>query len=139
MRRIDSTTKKLMLRPHHSLCMQFFVGKGYSKEFTEYMYEVIKLPPETSVDITFNLDTICGHCPNHPLGKCFSHNKVLGIDKKVAEICGYSKDMTIVLTDFLKNSKEKIILTGRLNEVCGNCSFIAICGPMAEKMKNLKT
>ena len=35
-------TSELHLRPHHLLCLQTFVGRGYSEEFVEHMTLVKK-------------------------------------------------------------------------------------------------
>ena len=34
---MNNTASALHLRPHHLLCLQTFVGRGYSKEFVEHM------------------------------------------------------------------------------------------------------
>ena len=31
----------MRIRPHHALCAQFFVGKGYSEQFVEHMCRVL--------------------------------------------------------------------------------------------------
>ena len=55
----------LQLRPHHSLCMQFYVGKAYSPDFGRNMEQKLLLPEDTELGITFGLDDLCAHCPNH--------------------------------------------------------------------------
>lgn len=113
---------KYKLRPHHGLCINFFEGKGYSQEFTENMTSVIELlnseNPET--ELTTNHDIICCCCP---CTDC--HDKALSYDLKVMEICGVSEN--IRWKDFRKKVHEKIISTGRLKEVCGNCQWFYIC------------
>ena len=32
----------MILRPHHGMCFQFYEGKGYSEEFTDYMGAVMQ-------------------------------------------------------------------------------------------------
>ena len=43
----------MRLRPHHSMCLQFFVGKGYSAPFNRKMSETLSLPSDTKVTVTF--------------------------------------------------------------------------------------
>ncbi|NLP46906.1 MAG: hypothetical protein GX347_07710 [Epulopiscium sp.] len=47
----------LHIRPHHLLCMQAYIGKGYSPEFVE------KFNKET-------FDYICSECEWYPLHIC---------------------------------------------------------------------
>lgn len=126
--------KVIRLRPHHSLCMQFFVGKGYSEEFTKHMWEVVKLAKDTMVEVTFDLDELCSACPNHETGICDSQEHVAEIDKKVAEVFGYQEGDRLTLERFWENSKVDIILPGRLKEICGECEFMGICEAQAEKI-----
>ena len=31
------------IRPHHGMCLAFFIGNGYSNEFTAHMQEMLEL------------------------------------------------------------------------------------------------
>lgn len=120
-----------ILRPHHSLCMQFFIGKGYSEQFTDNMYKVLALPDDTPVTITFGIDALCRCCPNLKSDKCETENKVVAIDKRVADICRFSCGDSLLMGDFLNKAKKDIILAGKLEEVCRDCEFTDICKPQA--------
>ncbi|MCM1506806.1 MAG: DUF1284 domain-containing protein [Ruminococcus flavefaciens] len=110
------------LRPHHALCIGFFEGKGYSREFTENMTEIIELlngeNPET--EITTDSDIICRCCP---CTDC--HEKALSYDMKVIEICGLSDK--IKWEDLRHRVQKNIIKSGRLKEICGDCQWFYIC------------
>ncbi|MDE6781753.1 MAG: DUF1284 domain-containing protein [Ruminococcus sp.] len=111
------------IRPHHGLCVNFFEGKGYSRDFTDNMTAVIKLLDSENpiVEITTEHDIICQCCP------CTGcHDKALTYDLKVIEICGLSGEVR--WKDLRKVVSEKIIHSGRLKEVCGNCQWFCICG-----------
>ena len=38
----------ILLRPHHVLCMHGFIGNGYTEEFAENMYSVIRQIKESN-------------------------------------------------------------------------------------------
>ena len=154
----------LQLRPHHSLCMQFYVGKAYSPDFGRNMEQKLLLPEDTELGITFGLDDLCAHCPNHRIhddseaspaivnsdlhsspviGNSDSHSSsavdicdseahVSQIDRRVADLFGYDEGSRMTLKDFFQNSREKIILSNRLEEMCGECDFMDICKEQAK-------
>ena len=198
----------LQLRPHHSLCMQFYVGKAYSPDFGRNMEQKLLLPEDTELGITFGLDDLCAHCPNHRIhddseaspaivnsdlhsspvignsdlhsspvignsdlhsspvivnsdlhsspvivnsdlhsspvmGNSDSHSSsaidicdseahVSQIDRRVADLFGYEEGSRMTLKEFFQNSREKIILSNRLEEMCGECDFMDICKEQAK-------
>ena len=209
----------LQLRPHHSLCMQFYVGKAYSPDFGRNMEQKLLLPEDTELGITFGLDDLCAHCPNHRIHDdseaspaivnsdlhsspvivnsdlhsspvignsdlhsspaivnsdlhsspvivnsdlhsspaivnsdlhsspvivnsdshsssaidiCDSEAHVSQIDRRVAVLFGYEEGSRMTLKKFFQNSREKIILSNRLEEMCGECDFMDICKEQAK-------
>ena len=53
------------LRAHNLLCIQGFVGKGYSPEFVANMTRVIEsLGNDAPVTVTASPDVLCSACPN---------------------------------------------------------------------------
>ena len=198
----------LQLRPHHSLCMQFYVGKAYSPDFGRNMEQKLLLPEDTELGITFGLDDLCAHCPNHRIhddseaspaivnsdlhfspaivnsdlhsspvignsdlhsspvignsdlhsspvignsdlhsspviGNSDSHSSsaidicdseahVSQIDRRVADLFGYEEGSRMTLKKFFQNSREKIIFSNRLEEMCGECDFMDICKEQAK-------
>ena len=72
---MNDNVPELWLRPHHLLCLQSFVGHGYSEEFVQQM-SVVKQQltdsPDTPVKIVRGADMLCRHCPNCKMGTCTS-------------------------------------------------------------------
>lgn len=124
----------IKLRPHHSLCMQFFIGNGYSPMFTENMYATLALPRDTKIEITYGLDHLCQACPNHPGEICTSEIHVAEIDKKVSLANHFHARQRLTMDEFFKASKNNIILKGKLHDVCGNCNFMNICEIEAKRI-----
>ena len=155
--------------------MQFYVGKAYSPDFGRNMEQKLLLPEDTELGITFGLDDLCAHCPNHRIHDdseaspaivnsdlhsspaivnsdlhsspviinsdshsssaidiCDSEAHVSQIDRRVADLFGYEEGSRMTLKDFFQNSREKIILSNRLEEMCGECDFMDICKEQAK-------
>ena len=80
-------TSELHLRPHHLLCLQTFVGHGYSKEFVRHMTLVkrqLTTNPRTPIMLVSGADELCAHCPNCVEGQCTSEKPAL-FDRLVEE------------------------------------------------------
>lgn len=114
------------MRPHHSLCIQYFAGKGYSAEFVENMTAVIEYlnseNPQVTLTETCN-DILCSKCPNNKLQLCADNKKVAGFDRACLEEYGLKfgdKIEWLTLKDMAKN---RIIAQGKLGEVCKNCQW----------------
>ena len=84
---MNDTSSTLHLRPHHLLCLQTFVGRGYSDEFVSRMTLVkrqLTEDPDTPIVLVIGADDLCAHCPNCVEGKCTSEKPAL-FDRLVAE------------------------------------------------------
>ena len=80
----------LHLRPHHLLCLQSFVGHGYSEEFVQEMASIkqqLTLAPHTAIELVHGADMLCRHCPNCINGRCTSDKPAL-FDRAVAAKIG---------------------------------------------------
>ena len=124
----------MKLRPHHALCAQFFVGKGYSDQFVAHMYAVLKeLDRGAAVTLVDGCDAICAGCPNACEGVCETDEKVRSIDRRAIEAMGLSFGNTLPWQDLSALAKEKIIAAGTLGDVCRDCEWIGICGSSADR------
>lgn len=118
----------LSFRPHHALCISFFQGKGYSREFTENMYRVIEsLKENPNVKITLAGDQLCEKCPNLQNGDCVNREKVCETDRRVSQLCGFTDGEIMSANDFFSRAKEQIITCGKMKYACGECRWSDIC------------
>ncbi len=63
------------LRGHHLICLHFFKGKGYSKDFVENMFRVMEEAEKSEVEIVDGIDDVCAACPYNSDGFCtYSEN-----------------------------------------------------------------
>ena len=117
------------MRPHHSLCIQFFTGKGYSKEFVTSMARIIEFLNENNpvISLTDKCDVICKKCPNNIKGVCTSKEKVSGIDKRCIERYSLAFGDRVQWSELKKAAFEKVINCRKLGEVCQNCQWSGIC------------
>lgn len=116
------------LRPHHALCALHFVGKGYSESFVAHMYATLNAL-ESGADVTLvdGCDAICAGCPNLRDGVCETDAKVRAIDRRAIAAMGLSFGQTLPWCKLCTLAKDRIVAAGRLNEICRDCEWIALC------------
>ena len=119
---------RFTLRAHHGLCLSFFRGKGYSKEFVDNMTAIqTALKSDPLVKIVAETEDICCCCPHNINGKCKSFDKVLGYDKGVLTACGLQPGTILPYSAFKNLVEEKILKAGIREEICGDCQWSSIC------------
>ena len=121
---------RIVLRPHHGMCFQFYEGKGYSADFTDHMGRVIRTlseRPKTPVRLTVSADAVCEACPNNDGGICRSADKVKRYDEAVLIACGLCDGDELPYADFAARVREHILDAELRRDICGDCEWDAIC------------
>ena len=127
------------LRPHHLLCLQTFVGHGYSPEFTAHMTIVQKqltTDPLTPITLVNCPDDLCGHCPNCVDGSCTSPKPAL-FDHLVGQKLNTTEDTENAAPKHTDASDSPLTLHGipsilhmseqLLAECCPDCEWKELC------------
>jgi len=60
------------LRGHHLICLNFFKGEGYSREFSENIWEILE---KEKIQVVFGADDVCIKCPYLKDGLCVYSEK----------------------------------------------------------------
>jgi len=113
------------IRPHHSLCIQHFVGKGYSDDFVNEMKKIINTleNKNPSLTLTSSCDVICSACPHKRGGICITHCKVIHFDKACLNAFGLSFGDTISWENLKQLAAKEVINKGLLSKVCKGCQW----------------
>lgn len=117
------------LRPHHGMCLAFFLGKGYSEGFAAHMGAVKEsLQSETPVRLTVGTDVICTACPHNNGATCDTKDLVAAYDRAVLSLCGLSEGQTISFGKFRSLVESQILSAGKRRDICGGCEWNGLCG-----------
>ncbi len=121
------------LRPHHGLCIAFFIGKGYNSDFTKNMASIIEQLKLNNPQIILvsEADIICRYCPNLKNGLCTGNEKVLSFDNAVMNFCGLEYRQSISWNKLSKLINENIIKSGCRRLICGSCQWDQLCNQIA--------
>lgn len=118
----------LILRPHHLFCIKWFVGNGYSPEFTKNMYKIIEKlnKPQSQAIITLDSDDICLKCPNMTPNKiCTAYEKVSCMDSKIIKYFSLSLGKPYKYS-YLHNKIELSLTDKIIKEVCQDCQWFSL-------------
>lgn len=127
---VSSDKKEILtLRAHHGMCFKYFVGEGYSSDFTKNMGEMKKLLETTNpeVRVVASNDIVCAKCPNLVSGNCLSAVKVAKYDSGVLSACEIEEGTTMPYNDFSKLVTKKVINEGKRELICGDCQWTKLC------------
>lgn len=121
--------KEVCLRPHHGLCVRFYAGKGYSREFVNNMNMIVgKLKDNPEITLVLSSDVLCSCCPNNDSqAGCKSIDKVNGYDTAVLLHTGLSAGDKIKWEYFQSLLTEKIFNTDIFDQICPDCQWSEIC------------
>ncbi|MEW6446477.1 MAG: DUF1284 domain-containing protein [Bacillota bacterium] len=84
----------IKLRGHHLICLQFFRGEGYSREFVENLENVIgRAERGEEIELVEGPDDVCRTCASLHDGRCTSEPaggeaKIRPLDSKAADRLG---------------------------------------------------
>ena len=140
--------KRIPVRPHHGMCLAYFIGKGYSEGFSAHMEKMLHiLEQDVSIQLVVSLDEICSACPNHqfltdeenPGEKkeiCEAQEKVFRYDHGVLEACGLTEGEELNFLEFAQKVQKKVIDTGLREKICGDCEWNEICSEKSSRWEN---
>jgi hypothetical protein len=129
-RELSLSQRPIRLRAHHLLCLQAYRGRGYSPRFVLGMNRVSKAlreDPRRMIEISSGCDDLCQNCPHRREGEdgrhvCRDDQKVLGFDRAVLELSGFSEGDTKPYQDVIFRLNTALT-PDRLKEICGSCSW----------------
>ena len=154
---IPSIKPTICLRPHHLLCLQTFVGHGYSPEFTEHMTYVKSLldtDPYAPITLVNGPDDLCGHCPNCVDSACTSpkpalfdhlvaqklnlHNVQYSANKKADALIASAGLLESTTPMTIHGIPSTLRMTSQLlDECCPGCEWKELCMEICKKNKNV--
>jgi hypothetical protein len=118
--------KKALLRGHHLICLNFFRGEGYSEDFIENLYEVIK---KEKLEIVTGADEVCRKCPYLKDDKCqssdYTDEKINLQDQEALRLLGFMPGM-IVDWKMIASRLPEIIEEWKV-EFCLACGYRKVC------------
>ena len=122
----------MKLRGHHLICLNFFKGEGYSKEFVENIERILK---EKEIEVVSGADDVCSKCPYLKDGVC---NYKADAEKEIRKLdelaCELLSPGSITSWDEIRRKLPKIMKKWK-ELACRNCDWIEVCKTNGEWLK----
>lgn len=116
------------LRGHHLICLQFFRGEGYNREFIENLSHVLKLATNEGVTLAEGGDDICAACPSYTDERCThqpgGEEKIQNLDALATELLNVEK--THLSWSEIRDQIPAIIEEWR-KKACESCEWKVVC------------
>ena len=128
----------ITLRTHHVICMQSFIGKGYSKEFTENFSNILQYlklnQNQKCINLVNYCDDICKYCPNRLYNnQCKNEIFIKYLDNSYKSICNISYTTQYSLNEINTIIKDNITIN-KFNKICSNCQWFGICSKLIKNI-----
>lgn len=133
----------MRLRGHNLLCIQGFVGKGYSPDFVANMTRVVEsLGARAEVTVLDEPDALCAACPNLADSGCTLHGEgtetgIVRQDRDVMRRLGVTPGDTLAWGDILARIRRGVAPED-LDEICGACPWLPL-GHCKEWLRRLRS
>ena len=121
----------MRIRGHNLLCIQGFVGKGYSPEFVANMTRVVdSLGGNAEVTVIDEPDVLCAACPNLAENGCTLHgvrteHGIVHQDRDVMACLGIAAGETLSWDDLLARIRRSVA-PDDLDAICGGCPWLPL-------------
>lgn len=127
---------KLSIRPHHILCINNFIGKGYSDDFVNNMTSITNnLKDDSIISFKKDCDTVCSHCPERRQNICKDEEHIQMLDNNT--ICKLNIDINKeYLWKELKDRYTQFVKQNDcLDKICFECKWNDICNENIKAMQ----
>lgn len=121
----------MRLRGHNLLCIQGFVGKGYSPEFVDNMTRAVEsLDDAAEVVVIDEPDRLCSACPNLVESGCALHGEgsergIVHQDRDVMARLGIAAGETLAWGEIVARIRTRIA-PDDLDDICGACPWLPL-------------
>lgn len=88
----------IRLRPHHAVALYHFADRQPDRDYADNLEEIharLSSGEREMVQIIMHRDTLCRACPREKDAACREEEKVLALDRQIAERCGLRSGLWI--------------------------------------------
>jgi len=115
----------IYLRGHHLICLHFFTGEGYNREFIKNLYMVIDRAKHENILVTEGADDICKKCPYLISNRCKDEKEIAEMDKTALKLLKLKTTDTVSWNEIRKKLPE--IFHHWYKIYCIPCIYLNVC------------
>ena len=114
------------LRGHHLICLNFFKGEGYSKDFVENLYRILE---DNQISVVFGADDVCEVCPYFIDDRCCytenSEEEITELDQFAYKILGIFPGERTSWNEIRERLKD--VIDSWREFACKSCDWKEVC------------
>jgi len=118
-----------LLRGHHLICLFFFNGEGYSREYIDNLRASMKRADSGGVEVVSGADTICNSCPHLKEDRCYyesnAEEAIEAMDRKALDLLGAASGERFSWSEL--RAKLPAIFPEWCENFCRDCDFMKVC------------
>jgi len=120
----------IKFRGHHLICLHFFKGEGYSREFIENLQKILKRAGHgEEIEVCSGPDEVCRICPYLKEEKCLydkdAETEIRKMDRMALQLLSLNTDDRVTWTHIKEKVPEIFIQWAR--EFCKDCDWRWVC------------
>ena len=128
----------ITLRIHHIVCMQSFIGKGYSEKFVQNFHNIIQFlranPLCKCITLVNHCDDLCKYCPNRlNSNNCKNEQFIHYLDTSYQNILQINYEIKYSLNE-INNILKGNLNIKTFNTICNNCQWFDICNKLIKNI-----
>lgn len=117
------------LRGHHLICLHFFRGEGYRRDFIEHLSEVLDAIEHADLKVVSGPDSVCRHCPNLKDNICRysegAEEEIRNMDKRALNLLNLQAGSRAQWTGI--RASLPVIFSQWFTTYCQDCDWIGAC------------
>ncbi len=126
----------MKLRGHHLVCLHFYRGEGYSPEYVEHLWKVVKRAENgEKIEVISGADDVCQVCPylkdEHCGHKDEADEEIRKLDQRALDFLKVNLGDHVAWEDLRK----KVLSAPKswFESFCGGCDWFALCNRIREQ------
>lgn len=126
----------MKLRGHHLVCLHFYRGEGYSPDYVEHLWKVVRRAEEgEKVEVISGADDICKACPylkgEHCGHKDEADEEIHKLDKLALDFLAVNTGDHVSWSDLRK----KVLSAPKswFDSFCADCDWFDLCNRIREQ------
>lgn len=128
----------ITLRVHHIVCMQSFIGKGYSEKFVHNFRNILQFlkanPLHKCITLVNYCDDLCKYCPSKlPNNNCRDEHFIQYLDTSYQNILQINYEIKYSFNE-INNILKYNLNINKFNTICNNCQWFCICNKLIKNI-----
>ncbi|MFY9139915.1 MAG: DUF1284 domain-containing protein [Thermacetogeniaceae bacterium] len=120
----------MKLRGHHLICLHYYRGEGYSEDYVEHLWKIVKKAEGgETIEVIAGADDVCKACPYLKGDSCAhkegAEQEIRELDQKAFDFLSVQPGSRVLWSDLQK----KVMAAPKdwFDSFCSGCDWFDLC------------